>query len=337
MNDISFEKELKKTYILESKEMLEETETIFMQLENDQNDLTKMDKLLRIIHTIKGSAGVVGFEKIVHFSHVFETLLISIKNKEKILDPKIMDVLLAGNDGLKKSMNLLELDSSDSLAHLAKIEKSIESTLNLEHEENINNNSQEQPKNVSEVKGTILVIDDEEEIVEYLSVLIEKHGYKVITSNNGEEALKLLETHNVDVIFTDFKMPKMDGFKFTKEIRSTNKYIPIVLVSGNLDLEIAKEFLKLGVSDFVDKPFTMNNIIFVLDRAMRTKFIWKELLAISQACFKTYVYVQKMDGLISTSNTNLNFEQDRELLKTCLDEIKNSTTKLLDFEKEKVD
>mgnify|MGYP003352064594 CR=1 FL=1 len=61
MNELSFEIELRNTFITETQEMLEETESIFMQLELHPDDLSKMVKLLRIIHTIKGSGAVVGF------------------------------------------------------------------------------------------------------------------------------------------------------------------------------------------------------------------------------------------------------------------------------------
>lgn len=169
-----------------------------------------------------------------------------------------------------------------------------------------------------------------------MKIIIEQQNYYVYAIDNAQEALDILNTKKIDVIFTDLKMPKIDGFQFTEKIRKINKYIPIILVSGNLDLESSKKFLKLGVNDFIDKPFNTNNLLFVLERAMKTKYIWHELLKISKACFKTYVYFQKMDSFINNENVASDIIKDREILKNCLDEIKETTINILDFEKSKV-
>ncbi|MGY3803847.1 response regulator [Pigmentibacter ruber] len=334
MDKLSFEKELINTFISETKEMLDETEAIFMQLEKNPQDFSHMDKLLRFLHTIKGSAGVVGIDGIVKFTHVFETLLIEIKNKKIELSQGILDTLLNGNDNLKQAINGIDKDINFELKFLHEPLTKIENILhskNLKLEENTKTFQEE----VKKVKGNVLVIDDENEIAEFIKQVIEKENYFVVTKENGFEALEYLKQNEIDVIFTDLKMPKMDGFVFTEHLREINLYIPVILVSGNLDLDYAKNFLRLGVTDFIEKPFKFLDILLVLEKAMKTRNMWKELLKISKACFKTFVYVQKLDTLLNSSENNNQYLTDRQILQQCLDEIKSATTKLLNFEKEK--
>lgn len=336
MDNLSFEIELINTFISETKEMLDETEAIFMQLEKDPTDFSKMDKILRFLHTIKGSAGVVGLEKIVKFTHIFETLLIEIKNKKIDLSQPVLDTIIAGNDNLKNAIQKIENDINSDLTFLNAGYDNIEAILNgkkikvtatqqIVKEEIVD-------KNVK--KGNILVIDDEEDITEFMKQVIEKENFTVYINNNGKDALEFLKNNDIDVIFTDLKMPKMDGYVFAQKLRETNLYTPVVLVSGNLDLDYAKSFLHLGVTEFIDKPFTHSDLLIVLEKAMKTRNLWKELLKISKACFKTFVYVQKLDSMLNSMNNNTEYINDRQILQQCLDELKTSTSNLLNIEKE---
>ena len=198
MNNVSFEKELRNTFITESKEMLDETETIFINLEKNPNDFSHFDKLLRIIHTIKGSAAVVGIEKLVHFTHVYETLLISVKNNKTILSQEIIDILIAGNDSLKKSMDIIEIEPKSELAHFNQIKGNIEKILNIEKKDNSIKNTEKittsQPiENVKSI-GNVLILDDEKEILDYMKIIIEQQNYHVYAIDNAQEALDVLNT-----------------------------------------------------------------------------------------------------------------------------------------------
>ncbi|WP_397599587.1 response regulator [Silvanigrella sp.] len=265
--------------------------------------------------------------------------LISVKNNKIILSQEIIDILIAGNDCLKKSMDIIDVEPKSELAHFNQIRDSIDKILNLGKKENSNKKTENlsPPPPIENKKsiGNVLILDDEKEILEYMKIVVEQQNYLVYVLDNAKDALDILNTKKIDVILTDLKMPKIDGFQFTEQIRKINKFIPIILVSGNLDLESSKKFLKLGVNDFIDKPFNTNNLVFVLDRAMKTRYIWNELLKISKACFKTYVYFQKMDSFINNGNVDSDILKDREILKNCLDEIKETTINILDFEKSK--
>ena len=115
MNQDEFEIEIKREFITEAVEMLEETETAFLDLENDPEDSSIMDKIFRLAHTIKGSAYAAGFNDLAEFAHVFETLLGKLRNNELDVSEEVVDVLLDSNDVLIKLVKDLETDFDATL------------------------------------------------------------------------------------------------------------------------------------------------------------------------------------------------------------------------------
>ena len=79
-------------------------------------------------------------------------------------------------------------------------------------------------------KGRILLVDDEEDILEFLSYNLIKEGYKIKTANNGKSALKILEKFNPDLIILDVMMPEMDGIEVCESIRKNEKNDDILIL-----------------------------------------------------------------------------------------------------------
>lgn len=357
MNEESFESELRNTFLSETEEMLEDTESIFMQIELSPDDLSKMDKVLRIVHTIKGSGAVVGFNEVAHFTHKFETLLVAVRDKLVIASAEVVDLLLASNDCLKHCVALLKKDHKAILHILKKTEVQLEEVLkknlsqsscaeavssveteksNKQQDESISSipETTTSSKDSHKTKGTILVCDDEEDILDSLNQILTYDNYTVITSNKASMALEILKNESIDIILTDLAMPGMNGLELAMKIRKINNYIPIIFISGNVSREHMKKFLEIGVNDFLDKPFTVEQILLVTDKAMYSRFLWNELLTISKACFKTFVYVQKLETFFLQASNNLETHKfDNQLLKNCLSEIQQSTKNLLRIEK----
>jgi len=90
MNDASFEIELQDTFLTEAEEMLEDTESAFVAIEANPDDAAKIDKIFRLVHTIKGSAHMAGFVGFGNFAHSFETLLGALRDKKLLVTPKQM-------------------------------------------------------------------------------------------------------------------------------------------------------------------------------------------------------------------------------------------------------
>ena len=100
----------------------------------------------------------------------------------------------------------------------------------------------------------ILVCDDDREIVEAISIYLKNDGYNVIKTYNGYEAIKALETEDIQLIIMDIMMPKLDGIQATTRIRET-KNIPIIMLSAKSE-DIDKIMgLNMGADDYITKPF----------------------------------------------------------------------------------
>ena len=111
----------------------------------------------------------------------------------------------------------------------------------------------------------ILVIDDEKLIRWSFEKHLNGQGYKVFSAETGEEGLKLFEEHNPDVVFLDNKLPKMQGLDVIPKIKALDKDAIIVFITAHGSIETAVKAIKLGAFEFVNKPFTFEEINVVLD------------------------------------------------------------------------
>ena len=100
----------------------------------------------------------------------------------------------------------------------------------------------------------ILVVDDEKEIRTLLSRFFTKKNYQVRTAVTAEEAIRILETESMDAVLLDIVLPGMSGLEALSRIRTRWPGLPVVMVSGQDDEEVAKETLRAGAFDYVVKP-----------------------------------------------------------------------------------
>lgn len=110
--DHEFENELKKNFIEEAKELLDGTEQMFLELENAADSRSVIEKIFRVIHTVKGSAGAVGFNQLAEFAHELEFLLSEIRTGDLSLSPGVIEGLLQANDFVRKMVQGLDQNRS---------------------------------------------------------------------------------------------------------------------------------------------------------------------------------------------------------------------------------
>lgn len=123
-----------------------------------------------------------------------------------------------------------------------------------------------------ELEGAkILLVDDEEDILEFLEHVLSKAGAKVITGKNGQEAIDLAAKHKPNLIILDKMMPVMDGVKACAEIRKIDELrkTKIVMLSAISDVESQIEGLDLGADDYLVKPIKSNLLISKIKSQMR--------------------------------------------------------------------
>ncbi|ADQ05812.1 two component transcriptional regulator, winged helix family [Caldicellulosiruptor hydrothermalis 108] len=109
-------------------------------------------------------------------------------------------------------------------------------------------------------KAHILVVDDEKPIVDIIKFNLEKEGYKVTASYDGEDALNRIKSENFDMVLLDVMLPKIDGFSVCKKVREFSD-VPIIMITAKAD-EVDKVLgLELGADDYITKPFGIRELI----------------------------------------------------------------------------
>lgn len=129
----------------------------------------------------------------------------------------------------------------------------------------------------------ILVVDDEPNMLRLLrTILMDKTGYEVMTTNNPLEVSKLLQEKSFDVVVTDLKMPLVDGMDLIDIIKKVDDKLPIIIITAYGTLETAEEAVQKGAYDFITKPFRKETILITIRRALEWKRMQTELAALKK-------------------------------------------------------
>ena len=123
---------------------------------------------------------------------------------------------------------------------------------------------------MSETKKTILLVDDEPDLLDSLSIRLRASGYEVLIAEDGLEALKKARSLDPDLIILDLMLPKMDGYKVARLLKFDNRYshIPILILSArgqDMDKDMGKS---AGADDYLVKPFKSADLISRIERLL---------------------------------------------------------------------
>ena len=116
-------------------------------------------------------------------------------------------------------------------------------------------------------KPRILIVDDEIIVIRSAERVLKAEGYDVEGALGGREAITRIEQNSYDLVFTDLKMPEVDGITLIRWIKKTKPSIGIVIITGYPSQDTIKEALELGIIDYVPKPFTPSVLLDVTERA----------------------------------------------------------------------
>lgn len=119
---------------------------------------------------------------------------------------------------------------------------------------------------------TVLIADDEEIILSLVQEYLAEFGYNVLTTTNGDDALKLIkENPKIDLILTDVKMDKISGLELLKLVKDFRKDLPVIIISGYKTIDNTIEALRFGAVDFITKPFNLSDLKKVVDRIFSSR------------------------------------------------------------------
>ncbi len=122
----------------------------------------------------------------------------------------------------------------------------------------------------------ILVVDDDKNIRYVMKEVLESYQYEVFTAADGEEAFEVLVKEHIDIAIVDIMMPKMDGYEFTKELRTFNQELPILMVSAKQLPEDRKKGFIAGIDDYMSKPIDSEELLLRVKALLRRSKIVNE-------------------------------------------------------------
>lgn len=122
-------------------------------------------------------------------------------------------------------------------------------------------------------RQTILLVDDDQSLREYISFSLTDEGYRCLTAGNGLEALECLKAEEVDLIVSDLMMPEMDGMRLCQELKSTidHSHIPFILLTAKSNLDAEIESIESGADFYITKPFTWRHLKVVIKNLLESR------------------------------------------------------------------
>lgn len=121
------------------------------------------------------------------------------------------------------------------------------------------------------IPTNVLLVDDEKDFVEMLSLRLQEAGERVTPAYNGKECLDTLEKKNIDVVILDIKMPGMDGIETLREIKRKHPLAEVIMLTGHGTTETAVQGMKLGAYDYLLKPADFEDLTSKLEGARKRK------------------------------------------------------------------
>jgi DNA-binding NtrC family response regulator len=119
-------------------------------------------------------------------------------------------------------------------------------------------------------KTKVLVIDDEKVVLDSVNKILADEGYDVETNLSGREGLKEALNSDYDIVLTDIMMPDIGGMKVLRDIKRKKPSLPVVMITGYASVKSSVQAMKLGAADYVEKPFTPDQLIKAVDTALET-------------------------------------------------------------------
>jgi DNA-binding response OmpR family regulator len=116
----------------------------------------------------------------------------------------------------------------------------------------------------------VLVIDDEPGIRDLLDTLLRRKGYDVVLAENGQKGLECFRRERPDVLVLDLKMPEMDGLTVLRQVRSLDARMPVIILTGAGTAETEQRVRALGVTEYVEKEFSLHLLGDALKRLLKT-------------------------------------------------------------------
>ncbi len=145
----------------------------------------------------------------------------------------------------------------------------------------------------------LLIVDDEKSIRNTLKDILEFEGHEVALASDGSEGLVLATTNSYDAIFSDIKMPNMDGVEFLDKLGEAGVETAVIMISGHGSIDTAVECIKKGAFDFIQKPLDLNRILITLRNATDKTTLVKETRILKKKVAKIPEIIGESPAILS--------------------------------------
>ena len=115
----------------------------------------------------------------------------------------------------------------------------------------------------------VLVLEDELGFQTLLTEVLGGAGHEVVSAQSGAVALDLAAEHPFDLLLVDNRMPGISGLEFLKRFRAIDSHAPVIIMTAYADVPVVVEAMRLGVIDFLVKPFSLDSLLPLVDRSLR--------------------------------------------------------------------
>ena len=147
---------------------------------------------------------------------------------------------------------------------------------------------------MSEHRPVILIVDDDENLVELLTRLMKREGFKTLAAHSGDAALTLLGSEKPDLMVLDIKMEDKDGMEVLREAKLLDPNLPVIILTGYHDSQGAVRAIKAGASDYFPKPFETNDLIRAIQHALSERNLKGKLKDLSNKLHETLSLKEQM-------------------------------------------
>lgn len=144
--------------------------------------------------------------------------------------------------------------------------------------------------------GKVLIVDDEKTVRLAFSEVIKRHGLLPIEASSGREALDVIKVEHPNVVLLDVVMPEFDGMQTLKEIKRQAPDLPVIIITGYGDVEMAVEAIKAGAYDFLLKPPSLDKLVLTIQRAMERYKMLEELRRLDRSIEQSLEWIFGKSG-----------------------------------------
>ena len=191
-----------------------------------------------------------------------------------------------------------------------------------------NQDTQDVATSAARVK--VLICDDDEMVRDVVGDAIKSDFIDICIATDGDQGMQIFQENDIDLVITDYKMPKKDGYSMAKEMIERASGVPIIIISAHADRNDIIDFLSTHIFCFIEKPFDIGFLQKVVEQAIRSRMMTKNAEKLSSLQFKAYMKYWNILSRLELLNEP-SFAEDINFLETLLEEIGQRTRNLLDL------